>query len=89
MRAASVTNNEKIDSGSTDLSVDELEQKSTWTNIWGIYQFVGAPMAMIVGVIMDRTRTKVMKETGDKRLAQLQSTVGVETSFFNLKSKLL
>merc|ERR1711976_522480 len=29
---------------------------------------------MIVGVIMDRTRTKVMKETGDKRLAQLQST---------------
>merc|ERR1711976_527679 len=28
----------------------------------------------IVGVIMDKTRTRVFKATGDKRLAQLQST---------------
>ena len=61
-----------------NLTNDELQQKSSWTNIWGIYQFVGAPMAMIVGVIMDKTRTRVFKATGDKRLAQLQSTVEVD-----------
>lgn len=58
----------------TDLTTEELGDKSTWTNIWGVYQFVGAPMAMVVGMIMDRTRTRVLKATGDKRLAQLQST---------------
>jgi len=58
----------------SDLTTEELGDKSTWTNIWGVYQFVGAPMAMVVGMIMDRTRTRVLTATGDKRLAQLQST---------------
>jgi len=57
-----------------DLTEEERDAHSLWINLWSFAQFIGAPMAMLVGIVMDKTRIRVFAKTGDKRLAQIQST---------------